>query len=225
MKTPRRKLQVLLLDEEGMLRDGLCAMLNLEEDLAVAAVIAGTQALQTLVVPVAPDLVIADFSAPAVDGPATVAAARGRWPAIPILVLTFARDDNSIETALRVGADGYLLKTDSRTELLTAINSVIGGKRYISPAVFDRVVNGFVTQQGHPKQADGEILSEREREVMILIATGLRTREIADKLSVSYKTVEKHRTNLMRKLGLRTAAAVAAYAISNGYVHLHNQSY
>ena len=218
MKTPRRKLQVLLLDEEGMLRDGLCAMLNLEEGLAVAAVISGTPAIPIVVVPAVPDLVIADFSAPAVDGPDTVLAARSRWPAIPILVLTFARDDDSIESALRAGVDGYLLKTDSRSELLTAVNSVVAGKRYISPAIFDRVVNGFVTQQTQAKAGNGEILSEREREVMKLIAMGFRTREIADKLSLSYKTVEKHRSNLMRKLGLRTAASVAAYAISKGYV-------
>jgi DNA-binding NarL/FixJ family response regulator len=216
MKTSRRKLQVLLLDEEGMLRDGLCAMLNLEEGLAVAAVVSGTQALRTVTMPVLPDLLIADFNAPAVDGAGTVSAARGRWPGIPILVLTFSRDDNSIESALRTGVDGYLLKTDSRPELLNAIDSVIDGKRYISPAIFDRVVNGFVSQQ--TKQVEGDTLSEREREVMRLIAMGLRTREIADKLSVSYKTVEKHRTNLMRKLGLRTAAAVAAYAITKRYV-------
>lgn len=218
MKTPRRKLQVLLLDEEGMLRDGLCAMLNLEEGLAVAAVISGTPAMPMVVTPAVPDLVIADFSAPAVDGPDTVMAARSRWPAIPILVLTFARDDDSIESALRAGVDGYLLKTDSRSELLTAVNSVVAGKRYISPAIFDRVVNGFVSQQTQAKAGNGEILSEREREVMKLIAMGFRTREIADKLSLSYKTVEKHRSNLMRKLGLRTAASVAAYAISKGYV-------
>jgi two-component system response regulator NreC len=78
-------------------------------------------------------------------------------------------------------------------------------------------VNGFVSTQSR-LQADSDGLSEREREVMRLIARGLRTREIAEKLSVSHKTVEKHRTNLMRKLGLRTAAAVAAYAISNGYL-------
>jgi len=218
MKSLRRKLQVLLIDEEGMLRDGLCAMMNLEEELAVAAAICGSQALRTVVLPVQPDILIADFSAPGVKGAEVVAAARGRWPALPILVLTFARDDHSIESALRVGVDGYLLKTDSRPELLTAIHSAVGGKRYISPSVFDRVVNGFVSQQGQTKPPGSDPLSDREREVMRMIAQGLRTREIADRLSVSYKTVEKHRTNLMRKLGLRTAAAVAAYAISNGYL-------
>jgi DNA-binding NarL/FixJ family response regulator len=218
MKILRSKLQVLLMDEEGMLRDGLCAMINLEEELGMAAVVSGTQALRTIILAVVPDVLIADFNAPGIDGSETVATARERWPGVPILVLTFARDDHSIESALRAGVDGYLLKTDGRSELLTAIQSVVAGKRYISPAIFERVVSGFVSQQSQPKAIDNDPLSEREREVMRLIAQGLRTREIADRLSVSYKTVEKHRTNLMRKLGLRTAAAVAAYAISNGYV-------
>jgi two-component system, NarL family, response regulator NreC len=215
----RRKLQVLLIDEEGLLRDGLCAMINLEESFAVAGVISGTAAIHTVTVPTDPDLVVADFGAPAVRGLETVVAARSRWPNVPILVLTFQRDDAAIESALRAGVDGYLLKTDRRAELLNAMHSVIERKRYISPSIFDRVVNGFVSQRAL-KQAESDGLSDREREVMRLIAQGLRTREIAEKLSVSHKTVEKHRTNLMRKLGLRTAAAVAAYAITKGYLRL-----
>jgi DNA-binding NarL/FixJ family response regulator len=195
-------------------------MINLEEGFAMAGVIAGSAALHTVSVPTDPDLIIADFGAPAVRGLETVAAARSRWPNVPILVLTFQQDDAAIESALRAGADGYLLKTDRRAELLNAMHSVIDRKRYISPSIFDRVVNGFVSQRPQAPRADPDGLSDREREVMKLIAQGLRTREIAEKLSVSHKTVEKHRTNLMRKLGLRTAAAVAAYAISNGYLRL-----
>jgi DNA-binding NarL/FixJ family response regulator len=221
----RRKLQVLLIDEEGLLRDGLCAMINLEEGFAIAGVISGTAALNAVSVPTDPDLVVADFGAPAVRGLETVVAARSRWQNIPwqnipILVLTFQQDDAAIESALRAGVDGYLLKTDRRSELLNAMHSVIERKRYISPSIFDRVVNGFVSQRAHTKHAESDGLSDREREVMRLIAQGFRTREIAEKLSVSHKTVEKHRTNLMRKLGLRTAAAVAAYAITNGYLRL-----
>jgi two-component system response regulator NreC len=215
----RRKLQVLLIDEEGLLRDGLCAMISLEEDFAIAGVISGTTALHTVSVPTDPDLIVADFGAPAVRGLETVTAAHSRWPNVAILVLTFQRDEAAIESALRAGVDGYLLKTDRRAELLNAMHSVIDRKRYISPSIFDRVVNGFVSQRA-VRRAESDGLSDREREVMKLIAQGLRTREIAEKLSVSHKTVEKHRTNLMRKLGLRTAAAVAAFAISHGYLRL-----
>ncbi len=214
----RRKLRILLIDQEGMLRDGLCAMLNREEGFEVAAAISGAAELRSVVLPENPDLVVTDFAAPGAGVDEIVPIARGRWPDVPILVLTFRRGDESIESALRAGADGYLLKTDSRAELLNALGSVLEKKRYISPAIFDQVVNGFVSQQSLAKQGEANGLSEREREVMRLIARGLRTREIAERLSLSHKTVEKHRTNLMRKLGVRTAAAVAAYAISNGYV-------
>ena len=213
----RRQLQILIVDQEGMLRDGLCAMLNLEEDFAIAGAIAATPALTTVSLPSDPDIVVVDFSAPGINEQEFVATARTRWPGIPILVLTLRRDDDSIESALRAGVDGYLLKSDARTELLAALRTVLEKKRYISPTIFDTVVNGFVSQQSQGRR-DTDGLSDREREVMKLIARGLRTREIAELLSVSHKTVEKHRTNLMRKLGVRTAAAVAAYAISNGYV-------
>jgi len=218
MKTIRRKLQVLVIDEEGMLRDGLCALINLEGTLAVVGVMSGTAQVQGLSLPTDPDVIIVDFGAPAVHGAETVETVRKRWPDVPVLVLTLRRDDEAIESALRAGVDGYLLKTDGRSELLAAIHSVMEKKRYISPSIFDRVVNGFVTQQTRAKQSDSDGLSDREREVMRFIAQGFRTREIADRLSVSHKTVEKHRSNLMRKLGLRSATAVAAYAISNGYL-------
>jgi two-component system response regulator NreC len=216
----RRKLQVLLIDEDGLLRDSLCAMISLEEGFAIAGVISATTALHTVSVPTSPDLIVADFGAPAVHGLETVTAARSRWPSVAILVLSFQRDDAAIESALRAGADGYLLKTDRTAELLNAMHSVIDRKRYISPSVFDRMVTGFVSQRTLQKRSDPDGLSDREREVMKLIAQGLRTREIAETLCVSHKTVEKHRSNLMRKLGLRTAAAVAAYAISNGYLRI-----
>jgi DNA-binding NarL/FixJ family response regulator len=218
MKTIRRKLQVLIVDDEGLLRDGLCALINLEEGFAVVGVIGGTTAVQTLSLPTEPDVIVADFGASGVRGPELVAVVRGRWPSARILVLTFQVDDDSIESALRAGVNGYLLKTDRRTELLSALQTVLDRQRYISPTIFDRVVSGFVSQQGRAKQVESDGLSDREREVMRLIAQGLRTREIAERLSVSHKTVEKHRTNLMRKLGLRSAAAVAAYAIHHGYM-------
>jgi len=213
----RRKLQVLVIDDEGLLRDGLCALINLEENFAVAGAMGGMAAVQTVSLATEPDVIVADLSASGA-GAEMVTAARARWPAARILVLTSQSDVDSIESALRAGVDGYLLKTDQRSELLTALRTVVQGQRYISPTLFDRVAIGPVGQQGPAKQIESDGLSDREREVMRLIAQGLRTREIAERLSVSHKTVEKHRTNLMRKLGLRSAAAVAAYAISNGYL-------
>ena len=145
-----------------------------------------------------------------------VSTARSRWPELPVVNLTNSRDNRLIESALRAGVLGYVLKSDSRLDFLNAIHSAIAGRRYVSPSIFETVVDGFVGQQGRAFDTDG--LSERE--VMKLIAQGLRTREIGARLSVSYKTVEKHRSNLLRKLGLRSATAVAAYAIANGYLRI-----
>ncbi len=139
------------------------------------------------------------------------------WPQVRVLVLTFRKEDACIEAALRAGADGYLLKNDNRSELFAAIHDS-GEKPFLSAVIYERIVNGFVNPKGLPggRRSQSQ-LTQREREVIKLIAAGQRTREIAQQLSLSHKTVEKHRTNLMRKLGLKTATAVAAYAIANGY--------
>jgi DNA-binding NarL/FixJ family response regulator len=211
---------ILLIDVEGLLRDGLCALINSEAELSLAGVVAGAPAVPTIELPCDPDLVIIDFAAPEIRGGEAIEAARARWPGIPVLNLTFSRDNRVIESTLRAGVDGYLLKTDSRTEFLAAIHSVVSGKRYISPSIFEAVVDGFVGSHDRSRSGEADGLSEREREVMKLIAQGLRTREIAATLSVSNKTVEKHRSNLMRKLGLRSATAVTAYAIAHGYLRV-----
>jgi DNA-binding NarL/FixJ family response regulator len=128
-----------------------------------------------------------------------------------------------VGAALRAGADAYVLKDDSSAELLMAIRALRAGKSYLSPAICDRVMHGFLgsdpdrSGQATPRNGTAA-LTIREREVIKLIAEGLRTRQIAEFLSLSPKTVEKHRGNLMRKLNLRNAAAVTGYAIASGLV-------
>ena len=140
-------------------------------------------------------------------------------------MLTFHTDDQHVHAALSAGAEGYLLKDDSRLEMLTGVRAVLNGKSFLSPAICERVVNGYLggssgsmRPTGTQSSIGAEVLSPREREVIKLIAEGYRTREIATFLSLSHKTIEKHRSNLMRKLSLRSAAAVTAYAIANGFV-------
>jgi DNA-binding NarL/FixJ family response regulator len=215
-----RKYQVLLVDEEGLLRESLCARINLEEDYQVLGAVTDATALEALCLPLSPDIVILDFGVLGLSGTEAVKAIRQRWPATRILVLTFRREDEIIEAALRAGVDGYLLKTDSGAEFVTALASIVEHKRYISPSIFDRVVSGYVRKHSRAQLRNSDGLSDRERAVMRRIAQGYRTREIAEQLSLSYKTIEKHRSTLMRKLGLRTATAVAAYAIANGYLEV-----
>ena len=220
------KKTIVLADDHGIMRDGLCALINGEPDLKVVGTAAnGREAIRAAEV-LKPDLIMMDMSMPLTNGPEAIAHIKRRTPEQRILVLTFHTDDQHIHAALRAGADGYVLKDDSRLEMLTAVRAVLNGKSFLSPAICDRVVNGYLggasgggmRPAGTQSSIGSEVLSQREREVIKLIAEGYRTREIATFLSLSHKTVEKHRSNLMRKLNLRSAAAVTAYAIANGFV-------
>jgi two-component system, NarL family, response regulator NreC len=208
-----------VIDEAGIMRDGLCALLESDPAIEVIAASANrrdsVQGLDTA----QPHVIIIDFSSDLKGGPETIAYLKRRWPEVRVLVLTVRRDEQFIETALRAGADGYVLKSDSRAELFNAVHRIASGKGYISPSALDRMVTAYAKTSdrtpGRPRPPGA--LTHREQEVITLIAKGYRTREMAALMSLSHKTVEKHRTNLMRKLGLRSAAAVAAYAITHGF--------
>jgi DNA-binding NarL/FixJ family response regulator len=215
--------KILIADDHGIMRDGLRSLLADESDLTIVGTAGnGREAIRAAEL-LKPDLIIMDVSMPLTDGPEAIAHIKQRNAQIRILVLTFHTDDQHIHTALRSGADGYVLKDDSRIELMTAIRAVLAGKSYLSPAICDRVVSGYLgadrgLRESSSPSEGASSLTTREREVIKLVAEGFRTRQIAQFLSLSPKTVEKHRSNLMRKLKLKSTAAVTAYAIANGFV-------
>jgi DNA-binding NarL/FixJ family response regulator len=215
--------KVLIADDHGILRDGLRALLDGENGLEVVGGVSNGHEAIRAAETLRPDLIIMDMSMPLTDGPSAINHIKRRQPDIRILVLTFHTDEQHINAALRAGADGYVLKDDSRLELLTAIQAVLAGKSFLSPAICNRVVNGYLGADAHSNGVSApesgiSSLTTREREVIKLIAEGMRTRQIAQFLSLSPKTVEKHRSNMMRKLRLGNAAAVTAFAIANGFV-------
>jgi two-component system response regulator NreC len=209
-------MKTLIIDADSLLRDGLAALLALRDDIDVIGAVDGITALMHVPPTTRPELVILDIGIVDYEGSKTIASLRERWPQTRVMVLTFRRDDLSVRAALRAGVDAYLLKSDTRTELVKALVSLQEGNRYVSPAVAGRSLQEAQVAQA----AQLDSLSDRERLVMMRIAQGRRTREIAIELSLSPKTIEKYRSNLMRKLGLKTAAAVAAYAIAHGYLEL-----
>jgi len=215
--------RILIADDHGIMRDGLSALLAQEQNLEVVGLASNGREAIRAAEQLRPDLIIMDVSMPLTNGQEAIAHIKKRTPEVRVLVLTFHSDDNNIYHALRSGADGYVLKDDSRTELLNAIRVVLSGKSYLSPAICDRVVTGYlgggkgVADAPRTDSGPGS-LTTREREILKLVAEGHRTRQIAKILSLSPKTVEKHRSNMMRKLNLKSAAAVTSYAIVNGFV-------
>jgi DNA-binding NarL/FixJ family response regulator len=141
-----------------------------------------------------------------------------RNPAVRILVLTIHRGEEYIQESLRAGANGYVLKDASHDELRLAIRSVLNGKTYLSPDVSSSVVTGYLGKGTERANTPWSTLTHREREVLKLVAEGHSNRSIAQFLSLSVKTVEKHRANVMRKLDLHNAAMLTAYAIEKGLV-------
>lgn len=210
---------IVIVDDHTLMRNGLEAMLRLDSGYEVIGVAAdGREAIQAAG-ELKPDIMLIDLTLPRTGGIDAIAQIKRRYPAIRVVALTFHKEDKYIHATLQAGADAYVLKDDSRTELFNALASVIGGKSYLSPTICGKVVAGYLSGgDATDKQPSWEVLTKREREVIKLIAEGKRTKDIAEYLSLSPKTVEKHRTNLMRKLDLHSVSAVTAYAIQNGFV-------
>ena len=212
------KTRILIIDAQSLIRDGLAALLSSEPDLQVIGAIGKSSAITRVSLATSPDLVILDVDLPDYRGADTIKAIHTRWPGARVMVLTFQKSQQAMDTAVRAGVDAYLLKTDTHSELHAALQHIAQGKPYLAPSLTSlrSRSNGIRRTLVRPEQPDG--LSDRERDVLRRIAQGRRTREIAHELSLSHKTIEKYRSNLMRKLGLKTATAVAAYAIANGYL-------
>jgi len=211
--------KIMIVDDHALMREGLQAMLTPEAGFEIVGMISDGKTAVQAALELRPEIILMDLSMQRTSGIEAIAQIKRRDPEIKIIALTFHKEDGYIHATLEAGADGYVLKDDSRTELFSALESVCNGKRYLSPGVCDRVVAGYLSVgEKSSKEASWEVLTRREREVIKLIAEGNRTKEIAKYLSISPKTVEKHRTSLMKKLDLHSVSAVTAYAIQNGFI-------
>ncbi len=212
----RSRLRVLVVDEPGIMREGVGALLEgIPEIEVIGSASIGIEALKAAAALQA-QVVVLELPAGMRGGSRLISSLKSQLKGIRVIVLTFHREASIVEAALRAGADGYVLKSDSRAELFAAVANVSAGKNFVSPSLRRRVSQGENTSPKDAAPASTPELTERELQVIRLIAAGRRTREIAKFLSLSHKTIEKHRTSLMRKLGLRNATAVAAYAIMTG---------
>ena len=214
------KHRILIADDHTIMREGLRALLESDRTLEiVGAVENGRDAVQS-VGSLKPDVVLMDISMPHMDGMSAIREIKRRAIETKILVLTVHKTEEYIRAALQAGASGYVLKDASRAELLFAIQCLVAGKTFISPAVSDRIVTGYLHREhsGTTVRSLSDTLTAREKQVLKLIAEGRRNREIATFLYISVKTVEKHRSNLMQKLSVHNTAALTTFAIENGLV-------
>ena len=213
--------KILIAEDHAILREGLRALLSATPELEIIGEAEDGQEAISLARQLKPHLVLMDLNMPNINGTEAMRAIRRHNPAIKVIALTVHKTEEYVRATLDAGASGYVLKDDTHHDLLTAIASVRKGKVYLSPGICDKVINGFlgpVTSTTSP--SSWSQLTVREREVTKLIAEGKKSREVAEYLSVSLKTVEKHRSNLMRKLDLHSVSAITKYAIANSLVSL-----
>ena len=215
----KEKYRIFIAEDHTIVREGLRSLLSSHPHFEVVGEAEDGREVIRCVGECEPDLVLLDLSMPRMNGMEAIREIKRLSPETKILVLTIHKSEEYILPVLRGGADGYMLKYDTQTELMAAIESVLAGKAYLSPGVSHKVIEGYVEGKKKLKtKSSWDTLTQREREVLKLIAEGYKNREIADYLCISVKTVVKHRANLMEKLDLHNISALTAFAIEKGLV-------
>jgi len=218
-----KKLRIVLADDHAILRAGLRALLTADPGFEVVGEAQDGREAVRCVERLEPDLLLMDLSMPRMSGMEAIREIKKRFPDTRIIALTVHKTEEYLLATLQAGADGYVLKDATHDELVIAIKNVVSGKSYLSPGVSEKVIEGYLEgKEGTRSLSAWESLSQREREVLKLIAEGYKNKEIAEDLCISLKTVEKHRANLMKKLDLHNAAGLTVYAVERGLLGMAN---
>jgi DNA-binding NarL/FixJ family response regulator len=215
----KEKKRIVIAEDHRILREGLKALLSDSDDIQVVGEAEdGIEAVRA-VEKHHPDLILLDLAMPRMDGISAIKEIKSRYPETKILALTIHESEEFILETFRAGANGYCLKEAGHDELVTAIKSVLSGKAYLSSEVSEKVLEGYLEDRRTLKaQSSWDTLTQREREILKLVGESYKNKEISDYLCISVKTVEKHRSNIMRKLNIHTASGLTAYAIEKGLV-------
>lgn len=223
------KLRVLLVDDHGILREGIRFLLTASGEVEVVGEADNGRVAIGLVEKLSPDAVLMDVAMPEMNGIEATKVMKERWPHLPVLILSMYDSEEYIIPILQAGASGYVLKSAAGKELISALKAAVQGHTILHPDVARTVMDNLVrpgvvsahrTAGSAPMHPALEVLTEREREVLTLIARGLTNQQIADELFISIKTVQAHRANLMEKLDMHDAVELTKFAIKTGLVSL-----
>lgn len=213
-------IRIVLVDDHELVRDGIGALLHTQPELRVVGVASNGREALRVVKTTSPDIIVMDVSMPEMNGIEATRQILQQQPGAKVLALSVHSDNNFVIEMLRAGAAGYLLKDSAFNELIQAIQVIMRGHSYLTPSLTSAVVRDYVDRLPDRERAPGSTLTGREREVLQLVAEGKTTREIADLLHLSARTVETHRQNIMSKLDKPTLADLIKYALREGLTSL-----
>jgi len=216
------KIKILLADDHLLFRDGIKSLLNDVDNIEIIEEVANGKELLEKLKTSSPDIVIADISMPSMSGIEATRIITEEYPDIKVLILSMHNDEEFILNSIKSGAKGYLPKDTGRDELLKAIYSISNEEEYYNKDISDTILKGIIKKTKSESKLLNKIpnLTNREIEIIKLVAEGFINKEIADKLYISIRTVDSHKNNIMQKLKLKSTVDLVKYAIKNNLIEL-----
>ncbi len=212
------KLRIILAEDHEMVREGLKALINAQPGMEVVGEASDGRMAVRRTQELTPDVVVMDISMPEMNGLKATEKLKQLSPQLKILALTRHTDVGFLQQLFRAGASGYLLKRSASTELVRAIRAIADGGSYLDPAIAGKVMSGYASRQAGPSTEAAGDLSDREADILRFIAQGYSNKEIAARLDISVKTVEAHKANTMKKLGLNSRIDIVRFALLKGWL-------
>ena len=211
--------RVLIADDHGVVRQGLRTLLEKSPEVSVVGEAADGREAVRLAAELHPNILVMDIAMPLLNGIDAAAQIIARDPGIQVIILSMHSDESYILRALNAGAKGYLLKDAAEGDILPAVRTVAAGRPYFSPVIAATLLDEYLqTMKKHKVQDSYDLLTDREKEVLQLLAEGKTNKEVAALLNLSPYTVESHRTNLMQKLNLHNTAEIVLYAVRKNLI-------
>jgi two-component system response regulator NreC len=212
------KIRVFLADDHTVVREGLRALINAQPDMLVVGEADNGRAAWQLAKGLDPDVAVMDVSMPEMSGAQATERLRADCPRVKVLALTVYEDRAYLRQMLEAGASGYVLKRVAMEELAQAVRTVAAGGSYIDPTLAGQVISSYLNRDAAARRPGGAELSEREEQVLRLVAWGYSNKEIAWKLNINVKTVDTYKLRLMEKLDLRSRTDIVCYALRKGWL-------
>lgn len=216
----KNSVNIALVDDHSLFRSGLAGLLAQRDDFSVVADVGSGEEFLALLPTLAVDVVFMDISMPGIDGAETTRRALVERPDLRIITLSMYGEEQYYTRMMESGASGFLLKDSDIKEVYAAVESVMAGDSYFSSALYGTLIRNMSMHNNLPVSSDEDALSDREIEILVEVCRGLSNQEIADKLFISKRTVDKHRANILEKTGCKNTANLVVYAIKNRLVEI-----